>query len=45
MEQLPDMAKMLGVIIGLPVYLYLLVRILTSAIVRSYYETKQTFNK
>lgn len=33
------------VVIGGPVYLYLMVRILTTAIVRSYFEVKQEFSK
>ena len=43
MDQIPDIIKLLGGLIGLPVYLYLLVRILTSAAVRSYYEVKESF--
>jgi len=33
------------VVAGVPMYMYLLVRILTSAIVRSYFEIKQEFSK
>jgi hypothetical protein len=33
------------VLIGVPVYFYFIVRILTSGIIRSYFEVKKEFNK
>lgn len=35
-----DYVLIVGAIIGVPVYLYVIVRILTSGIFRSYYEVK-----
>ena len=43
MYNLPDWLKIAGVVIGIPVYLYILLRWMTSAIVRSYFEIKQEF--
>ena len=43
MGNLPDWLKTAGLLIGVPVYLYILLRWMTSAIVRSYFEIKQEF--
>ena len=45
MESLPDWLKIAGLIIGVPIYGYIIIRITTSAIVRSYYEIKLEFQR
>jgi hypothetical protein len=40
-----DFVWSLMIVIGIPFYLYLLVRILTVAICRSIFETKKQFNQ
>ena len=40
-----DLLIALVVVIGLPMYVYLMARIITSAVTRSYFETKREFNK
>ena len=45
MDNLPDWLKTAGVLIGVPVYGYIIIRIVTSAIVRSYYEIKYEFQR
>jgi hypothetical protein len=45
MDQIPDLLKAVGVLFGLPVYLYFIARWLTIAILTSYYETKRNYEK
>jgi hypothetical protein len=40
-----DLLIALVAVIGLPVYVYLLARIITSAVVRSYFEIRREFVK
>jgi hypothetical protein len=40
-----EWVKIAALLIGLPVYLYVIVRILSSAVARSIYEVKQEFEK
>jgi hypothetical protein len=45
MDNLPDWLKIAGLLIGIPVYGYILIRITVSGIVRSYYEIKLEFQR
>ena len=45
MDNLPDWLKIASLLIGIPVYGYILIRIATSGIVRSYYEIKLEFQR
>jgi hypothetical protein len=42
-DNIPDWIKIAGLIVGLPIYLYALVRWITSGAARSYFEVKQEF--
>jgi hypothetical protein len=45
MEQIPEWVKTAGLIIGVPLYLFLIARWVSMAIFRSYFETKQEFKE
>jgi hypothetical protein len=45
MDNLPDWVKTAGLLLGLPLYGYILIRITVSGIVRSYYEIKYEFQR
>lgn len=45
MDQIPDWVKIAGLIIGVPLYLFLIARWVTLGIARSVYEIKREFKE
>jgi len=45
MDQIPDWIKMAGLIIGVPLYLFLIARWISLAVFRSFFEIKREFKE